>query len=123
MTEKKGILSRKTIINFSVFMYSASIFVVNFLYFAAFIGIIFDMGLKEAYRESVLILVLPIFYLLIGTFSAYSTMGTDSKPAREKFLRWTGMDIKKDSQLFFLNSFFLLMFIVLTFGVLQQIGT
>jgi hypothetical protein len=83
-------------------------------------GLLLGAFYTESYFKSPkMTLISSIILITVGMFSLYS-LGRDSdKKWQTRYLNWFDLDIKNDYHLFFLNSLFLLIFVIITFVVLE----
>lgn len=111
-------LSILSAISFLVEIYGITIFVFNILLFLGFVIIINEIGLESVYmQQGILFFFFPVFYLLVGTLSLYAVFGRGVDTINKRFLRWTGLDIRKNSHLFFLNSLFVLISWIVSYAI------
>jgi len=97
-------------------LYTFLVYMLNVIVGGLLLGAFY---IEVYFKSQALTLLSSIILITTGVFSLYSQGKYSDKKWRTRYLNWFDLDIKNDYHLFFLNSLFLLIFVIITFVVLE----
>lgn len=117
MTTKEDKSTKK---EFLVTLYAFIVYTLNVVLGFGLIGLAIEDGVKVSYSNYGLpYFLIAVLYIITGTLSLYSI--SKKRDLRVKrFQSWTGLDIRNNSQHFFLISFFLLIFVLFSIYIFSN---